>query len=93
VEWRPHSSWCLRMSEPGEEPRPRPSPGAFFSNWTSYDASSAVEVRMAVSNSFIKLRKRQAAARCHRRPWQSDHSLGPHSVALDRLANAAKFST
>ena len=38
----------------------RPSPGAFFSNWTSYDASFAAKVRMAASNTFIKLRKHQA---------------------------------
>ena len=47
------------MPETGEEPRGRPSPGAFFSNWTSYDASFAAKVRMAASNTFIKLRKHQ----------------------------------
>lgn len=48
------------MPEPGEEPRLRPSPGAFFSNWTTYDASFAAKLRMAASNTFIKLRKHQA---------------------------------
>jgi hypothetical protein len=48
------------MPELGEEPRPRPSPGAFFSNWTTYDASFAAKLRMAASNTFIKLRKHQA---------------------------------
>ena len=48
------------MPEPGEEPRPKPGPGALLSNWTSYDASFATKVRMAASNSFIKLRNRQA---------------------------------
>ena len=31
-----------------------------FSNWTSSDAPFAVKLRMAVSNTFIKLRGRQA---------------------------------
>jgi hypothetical protein len=48
------------MPEPGEEPRPKSSPGAFFSNWTTYDASFAAKLRMAASNTFIKLRKQQA---------------------------------
>jgi hypothetical protein len=48
------------MAEPGEQPRPRSSPGAFISNWTTYDASFATKLRMAASNTFIKLRKRQA---------------------------------
>jgi len=47
------------MAEPGREPRPQSSPAAFFSNWTSYDASFATKVRMATSNLFIKLRSRQ----------------------------------
>jgi hypothetical protein len=48
------------MPEPGGEPRPKSSPGAFFSNWTTYDASFAAKLRMAASNTFIKLRKQQA---------------------------------
>jgi hypothetical protein len=48
------------MPEPGEEPRPKPSPGAVFSNWTSYDAPFAAKLRMTVSNTLIKLRKQQA---------------------------------
>jgi hypothetical protein len=31
-----------------------------FSNWTTYDAPFAAKLRMAASNTFIKLRKRQA---------------------------------
>jgi hypothetical protein len=34
--------------------------GALFSNWASYDASFAAKVRMAASNTFLKLRKHQA---------------------------------
>jgi hypothetical protein len=30
-----------------------------FSNWTTYDAPFTVKLRMAASNTFIKLRKRQ----------------------------------
>lgn len=48
------------MPESEEEPRPRPSPGALLSNWTTYDAPFAAKLRMAASNTFIKLRKRQA---------------------------------
>jgi hypothetical protein len=33
---------------------------AFFSNWTTYDAPFATKLRMAASNTFIKLRKHQA---------------------------------
>jgi hypothetical protein len=48
------------MPESGEEPRPRSSPGALLSNWITYDAPFAVKLRMAASNTFIKLRKSQA---------------------------------
>jgi hypothetical protein len=48
------------MSEPGQEPRPRSSPGAFLSNWTTYDAPLITKLRMAASNTLIKLRKQQA---------------------------------
>ncbi len=48
------------MAEPGEGPRPRPSPRAFFSNWTTYDAPFATKLRMAASNTFTKLRKHEA---------------------------------
>jgi hypothetical protein len=47
------------MSEPGEGPRPKPSPRAFFSNWSTYDAPFTTKLRMAASNTFIKLRKHQ----------------------------------
>ena len=48
------------MPESAEEPQPRPSPGALWSNWVTYDAPFAAKVRMAASNTFIKLRKHQA---------------------------------
>jgi hypothetical protein len=48
------------MAEPGDERRPRSSRGALLSNWATYDAPFAAKLRMAVSNTFIKLRKRQA---------------------------------
>lgn len=48
------------MPEPGKEPWPKPSPGALLSNWTTHDAPSAVKLRMAWSNTSIKLRHRQA---------------------------------
>ena len=38
----------------------KPSPGALLSNWITYDAPFAAKLRMAASNTFIKLRKRQA---------------------------------
>ncbi|HSZ47298.1 MAG TPA: hypothetical protein VK823_18300 [Streptosporangiaceae bacterium] len=39
---------------------PRPSRRALISNWSTYDAPFAVKLRMAVSNTLIKLRRRQA---------------------------------
>jgi hypothetical protein len=56
------------MAEPGKEPRPRPGSGAFISNWTTYDASFAAKLRMAASNTFIKLRYRQACCGHHGQP-------------------------
>jgi hypothetical protein len=56
------------MPEPGEEPRPKPSQGAFLSNWTTYDAPFATKVRLAVSNNLLKLRKRQACCGNHGEP-------------------------
>jgi hypothetical protein len=48
------------MAERGEQPRPKPSPAAFLSNWTTYDAPFVTKVRMAASNTFLKLRRQQA---------------------------------
>jgi hypothetical protein len=48
------------MLEPDEQSRPKPSPGVFFSNWTTYDAPFAAKLRMAMSNTFIKMRNHQA---------------------------------
>ena len=48
------------MPDPEQEPRSRPSPAAFLSNWATYDASFATKLRMATSNTFFKLRHRQA---------------------------------
>ena len=53
-EKRIRRSVCV-MPEPAEEARPRPSPRAMFSNWTTYDAPFAAKLRMAASNTFIKL--------------------------------------
>jgi hypothetical protein len=48
------------MSEPEQEPRPHPSPGASLSNWVTYDAPFAAKLRMAAANTLIKLRNHQA---------------------------------
>jgi hypothetical protein len=55
------------MPEPGE-PRPKQSPVAFFSNWTTFDAPFATKLRMAASNTFIKLRKHQSCCGNHGQP-------------------------
>ena len=55
------------MPEPGE-PRPKQGSVAFFSNWTTYDAPFATKLRMAASNTFIKLRKRQSCCGNHGQP-------------------------
>ena len=47
------------MCDPDQASRPQPSPRAMWSNWTSYDASFAAKLRMAASNTLIKLRKHQ----------------------------------
>jgi hypothetical protein len=38
------------------------------SNWMTYDAPFAVKLRMAASNTLIKLRKRQACCGNHGQP-------------------------
>jgi len=38
------------------------------SNWTGYDAPFAVKLRMAASNTLIKLRKHQGCCGNHGRP-------------------------
>ncbi len=48
------------MTEHDQGHAPRPSPRAMFSNWASFDAPFGVKLRMAVSNTLIKLRKRQS---------------------------------
>jgi hypothetical protein len=56
------------MPQSGEEPRPKPSTSAFFSNWTTYDAPFATKLRMAASNTFLKLRKHQSCCGNHGQP-------------------------
>ena len=56
------------MSEPEQEPRPHLSPNAMFSNWATYDASFATKLRMAVSNTLIKLRNHQSCCGNHGQP-------------------------
>lgn len=46
------------MSEHHEHPQPNLR--AFFANWDTYDASFPEKLRMAVSNTLIKMRRRQA---------------------------------
>jgi hypothetical protein len=38
----------------------RPSPAVLFANWASYDASFTAKLRMAASNTWVKLRNRQS---------------------------------
>ncbi len=56
------------MSKPGQEPRPKTSPGVMFSNWISYDASFADKLRMAASNTLIKLRNHESCCGHHGQP-------------------------
>ena len=56
------------MPEPGQEPRSRPSPGAMLSNWITYDAPLADKLRMAASNTLIKLRNHQGCCGHHGQP-------------------------
>jgi hypothetical protein len=41
---------------------------AFFANWSTYDASFATKLRMAVSNTVVKLRRHQACCGNHGQP-------------------------
>jgi hypothetical protein len=56
------------MTEPGQEPRPKSSPGALISNWMTYDAPFVTKLRLAASNTFIKLRYQQACCGNHGQP-------------------------
>ena len=57
------------MSDPEQEPHSHPSPGiAMFSNWATYDAAFATKLRLAASNTMIKLRKRQGCCGHHGQP-------------------------
>ena len=57
------------MSEPEQEqPLPHSSPGAFFSNWITYDASFAAKLRMAAANTLVKLRNHQGCCGNHGQP-------------------------
>jgi hypothetical protein len=56
------------MSEPEQEPRPHPSPGASLSNWVTCDASFAAKLRMAAANTLIKLRNHQGCCGNHGQP-------------------------
>jgi hypothetical protein len=47
------------MPESSEEHEATSSPANALANWTSYDAPFAVKLRMAVSNTLIKVRGRQ----------------------------------
>ncbi len=55
---------------PDSEPplRPRPSLGAVFSNWASYDAPFTTKLRMVVTNNMIKLRNRSDCCGHHGEP-------------------------
>jgi hypothetical protein len=56
------------MCESGHAPRPQPSLGALLSNWASYDASFTAKLRMAASNTLIKLRTHQGCCGNHGQP-------------------------
>jgi hypothetical protein len=56
------------MPEHDHESGSRPNHGALIANWASYDASFATKVRLAVSNTLIKLRRHQACCGNHGQP-------------------------
>jgi hypothetical protein len=56
------------MSDPDPQPRPKPSLGAFFSNWSTYDAPFTTKLRMVFSNNLIKLRTRSDCCGNHGQP-------------------------
>jgi hypothetical protein len=48
------------MADPDPAPTPRPSLGAMFSNWATYDAPFFTKLKMVASNNLIKVRNRQS---------------------------------
>ena len=54
------------MCEPGEESQS--SPRNMLSNWSSYDAPFAEKLRLAVSNTLIKVRGHQGCCGHHGQP-------------------------
>jgi hypothetical protein len=56
------------MSPSDQESGPHPSSHAMLDNWVSYDAPFAVKLRLAVANTLVKLRKRQACCGHHGQP-------------------------
>jgi len=56
------------MAEPSEESQPTPNPANMFANWTSYDGPFAEKLRLAVSNTLIKVRGRQGCCGNHGQP-------------------------
>lgn len=56
------------MCEPDPQPGAKPSLGAVFSNWATYDAPVATKLKMVVSNNLIKLRTRQGCCGNHGQP-------------------------
>jgi hypothetical protein len=47
------------VSDPAPEPGAKPSFGAFTANWSGYDAPFGTKLRMSLSNTWTKIRKRQ----------------------------------
>ncbi|MGH9063220.1 MAG: hypothetical protein ACRD0L_04475 [Acidimicrobiales bacterium] len=48
--------------------RPKPSLGAVVSNWRTYDAPFATKARLALSNNWTKIAKRQDCCGNHGQP-------------------------
>jgi hypothetical protein len=53
---------------PDQESGPHPGRAAIYANWATYDASFAAKVRMAASNTLIKLRRHQSCCGNHGQP-------------------------
>jgi hypothetical protein len=56
------------MAEPDPSPAPKPSLGAMFSNWSTYDAPFFTKLRMVASNNYTKIRTRQSCCGHHGQP-------------------------
>ena len=56
------------VDDPNPQDRSKPSLGAVFANWSTYDAPFGTKLRMVVSNNMTKLRTKKDCCGNHGQP-------------------------